>query len=166
LPGTLKAAIFALQPPGIRGISVNSRSMPLGGSGVKLCAGRIIEKAKKIADEIMEVAAEDPSYEGGSFVVPGTEIAPLAFPKVARMAHVGHVLPAGMERGLDETVFKKEGDLELGCASAVAADEQPVQARSMQSPPAATPAATEDRPSPETIAAAVGGPASDAYKPG
>jgi len=37
----------------------------------------------------MEVAAEDLAYEGGSFVVPGTEIAPLAFAKVARMAYVG-----------------------------------------------------------------------------
>jgi len=53
----------------------------------------------------MEVAAEDLSYEDGSFIVPGTEIAPLAFDKVARMAHLGHVLPDGMEPGLDETLF-------------------------------------------------------------
>src|SRR6516225_3888869 len=71
----------------------NSRSMPVGGSSVKLCAARIVEKAKKIAAEMMEVAAEDLAYEGGSFVVPGTEIAPLAFTKVARMAYLGHVLP-------------------------------------------------------------------------
>jgi len=83
----------------------NSRSMPVGGSSVKVCAGRIVEKAKKIAAEMMEVAAEDLSYEGGSFVVPGTEIAPLAFAKVARMAYLGHVLPDGMEPGLDETLF-------------------------------------------------------------
>src|ERR1700738_2814425 len=83
----------------------NSRSMPVGGSSVKLCAGRIVEKAKKIAAEMMEVAAEDISYEGGSFTVPGTEIAPLAFAKVARMAYLGHVLPNGMEPGLDETLF-------------------------------------------------------------
>jgi len=83
----------------------NSRSMPVGGSSVKLCAGRIVEKAKKIAAEMMEVAAEDLAYEGGSFIVPGTEIAPLAFANVARMAYLGHVLPAGMEPGLDETLF-------------------------------------------------------------
>ena len=67
----------------------NSRSMPVGGSSVKVCAGRIVEKAKRIVAEMMEVAAEDLAYEGGSFVVPGTEIAPLAFAKVARMAYVG-----------------------------------------------------------------------------
>ena len=36
----------------------NSRSMPVGGSSVKVCAGRIVEKAKKIAAEMMEVAPE------------------------------------------------------------------------------------------------------------
>jgi carbon-monoxide dehydrogenase large subunit len=83
----------------------NSRSMPVGGSSVKLCAGRIVEKAKKIAAEMMEIAAEDIAYEGGSFTIPGTEIAPLAFAKVARMAYLGHVLPDGLEPGLDETLF-------------------------------------------------------------
>jgi carbon-monoxide dehydrogenase large subunit len=82
----------------------NSRSMPVGGSAVHVCAGRIVEKAKKIAAEMMEVAAEDLAYEGGSFVVPGTGVA-LAFAKVARMAYVGHVLPKGIEPGLDETLF-------------------------------------------------------------
>jgi carbon-monoxide dehydrogenase large subunit len=82
----------------------NSRSMPVGGSAVHVCAGRIVEKAKKIAAEMMEVATEDLAYEGGSFVVPGTGVA-LAFAKVARMAYVGHVLPKGIEPGLDETLF-------------------------------------------------------------
>jgi len=83
----------------------NSRSMPVGGSAVHVCAGRVVEKAKKIAAEMMEVAAEDLAYEGGSFVIPGTGVAPLAFAKVARMAYVGHVLPKGIEPGLDETLF-------------------------------------------------------------
>jgi carbon-monoxide dehydrogenase large subunit len=83
----------------------NSRSMPVGGSAVHVCAGRIVEKAKKIAAEMMEVAAEDLAYEGGSFVVPGTGVAPLAFAKVARMAYLGHLLPQGIEPGLDETLF-------------------------------------------------------------
>jgi len=70
-----------------------------------LCGGVIVEKAKRIVAEMMEVAAEDLAYEGGRLLVPGTEIAPLAFAKVARMAYVGHVLSAGMEPGLDETLF-------------------------------------------------------------
>jgi aerobic carbon-monoxide dehydrogenase large subunit len=83
----------------------NSRSIPVGGSATHVCAGRIVGKAKKIAAQMMEVAAEDIRFEGGSFSVPGTNIEPLPFSKVARMAHLGHVLPDGMEPGLDETVF-------------------------------------------------------------
>jgi carbon-monoxide dehydrogenase large subunit len=83
----------------------NSRSMPVGGSAVHVCAGRIVEKAKRIAAEMMEVALEDVAYQNGSFVVSGTDLPPLAFAKVARMAYVGHVLPKGIEPGLDETLF-------------------------------------------------------------
>jgi carbon-monoxide dehydrogenase large subunit len=83
----------------------NSRSMPVGGSSVNVCAGRIVIKAKKIAAGMMEVDDQDVAYEDGKFVVPGTDIAPLAFATVARMAYVGHVLPEGVEPGLDETLF-------------------------------------------------------------
>jgi aerobic carbon-monoxide dehydrogenase large subunit len=83
----------------------NSRSMPVGGSAVHVCAGRIVEKAKNIAAQMMEVAAQDIAFEGGVFSVPGTNIAPLPFARVARMAYLGHVLPDGMEPGLDETLF-------------------------------------------------------------
>src|SRR5262249_12469496 len=85
--------------------SFNSRSIPVGGSSVKSCAGRIVEKAKKVAAPRMEGGAADLAYEGGPFVVPGTDLEPLAFAKVARMAYLGHVLPAGIEPGLDETAF-------------------------------------------------------------
>src|SRR3984893_13803426 len=43
----------------------NSRSMPAGGPSVKVWAGRVVEKAKKIPAEMMEVAAEDLAYESG-----------------------------------------------------------------------------------------------------
>jgi carbon-monoxide dehydrogenase large subunit len=79
--------------------------MPVGGSAVHVCAKRIVEKAKKIAAQMMEVAAQDIAFEGGNFSVPGTNIAPLPFARVARMAYLGHVLPDGVEPGLDETLF-------------------------------------------------------------
>lgn len=41
----------------------------------------------------------------GTFSVPGTDIVPVTFSKVARMAYVGHKLPDGVAPGLDETVF-------------------------------------------------------------
>ena len=37
--------------------------------------------------------------EAGGFSVPGTDIAPVTFAKVARMAHLGHKLPAGNGAG-------------------------------------------------------------------
>jgi aerobic carbon-monoxide dehydrogenase large subunit len=83
----------------------NSRSIPVGGSSVKTCAGRIVAKARKIAAAMMEVADTDVVYERGHFRVAGTDIAPLSFARVARMAYVGHVLPNGVEPGLDETLF-------------------------------------------------------------
>jgi len=83
----------------------NSRSMPVGGSAAHVCAGRIVSKAKKIAAQMLEVAAEDIAFEGSSFSVAGTNIEPLPFAKVARMAYLGHVLPDGVEPGLDETLF-------------------------------------------------------------
>ena len=83
----------------------NSRSMPVGGSAVHVCAGRIVEKAKKFAAQMMEVAAQDIAFKNGSFSVPGTNIEPLPFARVARMAYLGHVLPDGVEPGLDETLF-------------------------------------------------------------
>jgi carbon-monoxide dehydrogenase large subunit len=83
----------------------NSRSMPVGGSAAHVCAGRIVSKAKKIAAQMLEVAAEDIAFEGSSFSVAGTNIEPLPFARVSRMAYLGHVLPDGVEPGLDETLF-------------------------------------------------------------
>jgi carbon-monoxide dehydrogenase large subunit len=83
----------------------NSRSMAVGGSGVHVTSLRIVMKAKKIAAGMMEVDEKDIAYDAGRFTVPGTDIAPVTFAKVARMAYVGHRLPDGLEPGLDETVF-------------------------------------------------------------
>jgi aerobic carbon-monoxide dehydrogenase large subunit len=83
----------------------NSRSMAVGGSSVHASSGRIVMKAKRIAAGMLEVDEKDVSYSAGEFSVPGTDIRPVTFGKVARMAHVGHKLPDGLEPGLDETVF-------------------------------------------------------------
>jgi carbon-monoxide dehydrogenase large subunit len=83
----------------------NSRSMAVGGSSVHVSAERIVAKARKIAAGMLEVDEKDVSYAAGAFGVPGTDIAPVSFAKVARMAYVGHRLPEGMTPGLDETVF-------------------------------------------------------------
>ncbi|MFB6459593.1 xanthine dehydrogenase family protein molybdopterin-binding subunit [Bradyrhizobium tunisiense] len=83
----------------------NSRSMAVGGSSVHVSAHQVIAKARKIAAGMLEVDEKDVSYTAGAFTVPGTDIAPLSFSKVARMAYVGHKLPDGVAPGLDETIF-------------------------------------------------------------
>jgi aerobic carbon-monoxide dehydrogenase large subunit len=83
----------------------NSRSMAVGGSSVHVSSNRVVAKAKKIAAGMLEVDEGDVSYRAGQFTVPGTDIKPLSFGTVARMAYLGHKLPDGMEPGLDETVF-------------------------------------------------------------
>jgi aerobic carbon-monoxide dehydrogenase large subunit len=83
----------------------NSRSMAVGGSSVHVSSRRIVAKAKKIAAGMLEVDEQDVSYSAGKFSVPGTDIAPLSFGTVARMAYVGHMLPDGLEPGLDEMTF-------------------------------------------------------------
>jgi aerobic carbon-monoxide dehydrogenase large subunit len=70
----------------------NSRSMAVGGSSVHVCAKSVVDKAKRIAAGLLEVDEKDVSYRAGSFSVPGTDIAPLTFSKVARMAYLGHKL--------------------------------------------------------------------------
>jgi carbon-monoxide dehydrogenase large subunit len=83
----------------------NSRSMAVGGSSVHVSSSRVVAKAKKIAAGMLEVDEGDVSYRAGQFTVPGTDIAPLSFGTVARMAYLGHKIPDGLEPGLDETVF-------------------------------------------------------------
>jgi aerobic carbon-monoxide dehydrogenase large subunit len=83
----------------------NSRSMAVGGSSLHVCSQRIIAKARKIAAGMLEVDEKDVAYSSGNFSVPGTDIRPLSFSKVARMAYVGHNLPDGLAPGLDEIVF-------------------------------------------------------------
>jgi carbon-monoxide dehydrogenase large subunit len=83
----------------------NSRSMAVGGSAVHVASNRIVAKAKKIAATMLEVDDKDISYKAGQFGVSGTDIQPISFAKVARMAYVGHRLPDGLEPGLDQTLF-------------------------------------------------------------
>src|ERR1700692_4261392 len=75
----------------------NSRSMAVGGSGVHVTSHRIVTKAKKIAASMMEVDEKDVSYHAGAFTVPGTDIAPVTFAKVARIAYVCHRLHDWLE---------------------------------------------------------------------
>ena len=50
-----------------------SRSIPVGGAATQLAADRLIEKARRLAAEVLEAAEEDLSFADGSFRIIGTD---------------------------------------------------------------------------------------------
>jgi carbon-monoxide dehydrogenase large subunit len=78
-----------------------SRSLPVGGVAVHRAAGKIVEKARKIAAHELEVAEEDLDYEAGRFQVKGAPDRAKTVAETAFSAWTAHNLPDGMEPGLD-----------------------------------------------------------------
>lgn len=83
----------------------NSRSVAVGGSAAHTAARKVLDKATRIAAAMLEAEPQAVDYAGGTFFVKDQPQRSVAFAKVARMAYVANKLPAGMEAGLDETVF-------------------------------------------------------------
>ncbi|MFE7215679.1 xanthine dehydrogenase family protein molybdopterin-binding subunit [Streptomyces sp. NPDC057611] len=83
--------------------SFGSRAMVIAGGASKRAGGRMRDKLCAIAAELLECSADDVELAGGSARVRGTQ-ASVPLERVARMAyHSSHLLPAGMEPGLDVT---------------------------------------------------------------
>jgi carbon-monoxide dehydrogenase large subunit len=82
-----------------------SRSLSTAGMALVEGSRRIVAKATKLAAHMMECAAEDVSYAGGIFSIPGTD-REVSFARVAEMAYHGVDYPEeDFELGLEETVF-------------------------------------------------------------
>ena len=81
-----------------------SRSIAVGASAIAVAADKIVEKGRRIAAHLLEAAEEDVTFSAGSFSVAGTDRT-VAIGEVARVANLGHVLPVGVEPGLNETAF-------------------------------------------------------------
>lgn len=62
-----------------------SRSVPVGGAAVSGAAGKVLEKAKETAGELLEAAAADIEFADGNFRIVGTDRT-LAFKAVAEAA--------------------------------------------------------------------------------
>jgi len=82
-----------------------SRTVPVGGGAIAIAAKKIIEKAKKIAANMLEVKEEDLAFEKGRFYVKGAPSRGVSFQEVALASYQGEQLPAGMEPGLEATTF-------------------------------------------------------------
>ncbi len=74
-----------------------SRSLPVGGVAVHLAAGKVVDKATKIAAHMMEAAEEDVEFAGGRFSVSGTGAQGPTIQEVAMAAYLASDLPEGME---------------------------------------------------------------------
>jgi carbon-monoxide dehydrogenase large subunit len=82
-----------------------SRSMAVGGTAIKLATGKIIEKARKIAAHLLEVAEADIDFQSGVFRVKGAPERSKTIQDVALMAFLAHNYPEGLEPGLEAQSF-------------------------------------------------------------
>ncbi|GAK46622.1 putative quinoline 2-oxidoreductase, large subunit [Tepidicaulis marinus] len=82
----------------------NSRSVPVGGSAVKVAAGRVAAKMRRIAAHLLQCEPEKVLVEDGIFKAAdgnGT----VTVERVAHAAWTGHDMPYEMGIGLEETEF-------------------------------------------------------------
>jgi aerobic carbon-monoxide dehydrogenase large subunit len=81
-----------------------SRSIAVGGSAIAVAADKIIEKGRKIAAHLLEAAEEDVSFADGVYAIAGTD-RQMTISEIATAANLGHVMPDGVEPGLNESAF-------------------------------------------------------------
>jgi carbon-monoxide dehydrogenase large subunit len=76
-----------------------SRSMTVCGSALKIAADKVVDKAKAIAAELLEVSVDDISFTPGRFTVKGTD-RHATLPEVAAGAYRGSTADPNAELGL------------------------------------------------------------------
>jgi len=81
-----------------------ARSTSVAGTAVYRAAGKVVDKARRFAAQLLECAEGDVDYGRGTFTVRGTDRA-VAFADVADMAYHGAVLPPGCSPGLEVAEF-------------------------------------------------------------
>jgi carbon-monoxide dehydrogenase large subunit len=82
-----------------------SRTTAVGGAALILAARKIKEKAKLIAAHLLEAAVEDMDYADGRFFVKGSADRAKTIQDIALMANVAWNMPAGVESGLEASMF-------------------------------------------------------------
>jgi aerobic carbon-monoxide dehydrogenase large subunit len=80
-----------------------SRSLAVGGTATYMAAQKVVEKARRIAAHLLEVAPEDLDYEAGTFTVKGAPEKSKAITDVAFAAWTAHSMPEGEEPVLEES---------------------------------------------------------------
>ncbi len=76
-----------------------SRSSAMGSAALMMAADKIVEKASRIAAQIMEAAIDDIEFADGTFTIAGTDRS-VNLAEVVSNAFAGANLPEGMEPGM------------------------------------------------------------------
>lgn len=79
-----------------------SGALCIGGSAVSIAVDKVIEKAKRIAAELLEAAVVDVTFDAGRFTIVGTDRS-VDLAGVARAVHDPAHIPPGEEGGLVES---------------------------------------------------------------
>ncbi|MGE3511290.1 MAG: molybdopterin cofactor-binding domain-containing protein, partial [Vicinamibacterales bacterium] len=82
-----------------------SRTTAVGGAALILATRKVKDKAKLIAAHLLEAAVEDMDYEDGRFFVKGSPDKAKTIQDIALMANLSWNMPAGMEGGLEASMF-------------------------------------------------------------
>jgi carbon-monoxide dehydrogenase large subunit len=82
-----------------------SRGAAVGTPAVAMAAGRVRDKARKIAAHELEVSEDDLEWSDGAFRVKGAPDRAKTVPEVAFSAWTAHDLPDGVEPGLEGSAF-------------------------------------------------------------
>jgi aerobic carbon-monoxide dehydrogenase large subunit len=80
-----------------------SRATAVGGAALMLSIGKVKDKAKKLAAQMLEAAPADMVFEEGKIYVRGSPDRAVAFLQVAKAAYRGLNLPPETEPGLEAT---------------------------------------------------------------
>jgi carbon-monoxide dehydrogenase large subunit len=86
-------------PPGIG--TFGSRSAAVDGSATFLASQKVREKAARIAAHVLEAAVDDIRFADGSAHVAGSPDKSVTWKEIATHAYQPHILPEGMEGGLE-----------------------------------------------------------------
>jgi aerobic carbon-monoxide dehydrogenase large subunit len=81
--------------------SFGSRSAAVDGAAAFEAGGRIREKAARIAAHLLEASEEDIRLEDGAAHVAGSPDSRVTWAEIAKTAYQPHLLPAGIEGGLE-----------------------------------------------------------------
>ncbi len=88
-----------------------SRSTALGGSAAYRAAEQVRDRARRLAAHLLEAAVDDVVAVDGGFQVAGMPARRVGWAAVAELAYRGTGVPAGVEPGLEATVFfQAEGE--------------------------------------------------------